>query len=380
MKKVSVRSLKMLLMSGLCMMCCGCGTTSQKVDVDNVEIVELAESNSDIQIIPIKCDIPMDAILCGISYDDYVFLMGLMRTSIYCVQEDTVVSILNASGRGHGEYTSINDFAYSPDEKLLYVNADGKLLKYSVPEMEFQESVDLAVTPSTMIVMNPEEILMNCSFYEENQKDLYRGICLVSSRTGEVLNRCFDFDYINKKFLMPWDITVVPGGIVFPLNSLTRNSILFYDTESGSTENLFTFSFNSNWKVPRRLVKMSKEDPMLYAMEDYKETRHLEGGHFPNITDSGLEFWCFPREDNKARQVAVTVRDGDVTCRSFIISGTGVNPSPMFIRNGYYVDIVSPTDFVDSDADALSPLGLELKRTVDSQRFENPVFLYFKAD
>ena len=379
MKKVSLRSLKMLLMSGLCMMCCGCGNTSQKVDVDNVETVELT-LNSDIQIIPIRCDTPMDAVLSGISYDDYVFLMGMMRTSIYCVQEDTVVSVLNASGRGHGEYTSINDFAYSPDEKLLYVSADGKLLKYSVPEMEFLESVDISVSSSTMIVMNPEEILMSGSFYEEDKKDFYRGICLVSSRTGEVLKRCFDFDYINKKFLMPWDITVVPGGIVFPLNSLTRNSILFYDTASGSTENLFTFSFNSKWKVPRTLVKMSRKDPMLYAMEDYKETRHLEGGHFPNITDSGLEFWCFPREDNKARQVAVIAKNGDVTCRSFIIPGTGVNPSPFFIRNGYYVDIVSTTDLVDSDADVLSPLGWKLKGMVDSQRFDNPVFLYFKAD
>jgi len=378
MKKAPVKSLQMLLFAALSPLLYGCGQPAKTVDVDNVETVELTESNSDAEIIPIRCGVPMDEILRGICYDDYIFLMGMSRNTIYCVQEDTVISILEASGRGHGEYSSINDYTYSKDEHILFVCADGKLLKYSVPEMAFLESFDLPITPSGMSVLNSKEILMNCSFMEENGKDAYRGICVVSSQTGEVIKRCYDFDYINKKMMMQCDLTTVPGGFVFPLNSLTGNSILHYDLESESVEELFAFCFNSNWRVPRRLVKLSKGDVMLYTMEDNKETKHLEGGHYPNLIDSGLSFWCFPRENGKARPVAVIVKDGNVSCRSYVVSGTDFHPSPYFIHKGYCVDIVSPADL--ETADALSPLGSELKRIVGGQAFDNPVFFYFKVE
>ena len=380
MKKAPVKSLQMLLVAALSLSLYGCGQSAQTVNVDNVVTVELKESDSDTKIIPIRCSVPMDDILRGICYDDFIFLMGMSRNAIYCVQGDTVVSILEASGRGHGEYSSINDYAYSQDEHILFVYADGKLLKYAVPEMAFLESVDMPITPSGMAVLNSKEILMNCSFMEENGKDAYRGICIVSSQTGEVIRRCYGLDYINKKMMMQNDLTTVPGGFVFPLNSLTRNSILHYDIESESVEELFAFCFNSNWRVPRRLVKLSKGDVMLYAMEDYKETRHLEGGHYPNLIDSGISFWCFPRENGKARPVAVIEKDGNVSCRSYVVSGTDFHPSPYFIHKGYCVDIVSATDLETADSGALSPLGSELKRVVGVQAYDNPVFFYFKVD
>lgn len=370
----------MLFVAALSLLLNGCGQAAKTVDVDSVETIQLRESDSDIRIIPIRCGVPMDEILRGSCYDDYTFLMGMSRNSIYCVREDTVISILEATGRGHGEYSSINDYTYSQDEHVLYVYADGKLLKYTVPEMVFLESVDMPITPSGMIVLNSNEILMNCSFMEENGKDAYRGICVVSSQTGDVIKRCYDFDYINKKMMMQCDLTKAPGGFVFPLNSLTKNSILHYNMESESVEELFTFCFSSNWRVPRKLVKLSKRDVMLYTMEDNKETKHLEGGHYPNLIDSGLSFWCFPREDGKARPVAVVVKDGNVSCRSYVVSGTEFHPSPYFIQKGYCVDIVSTTDLETADAGALSPLASELKRIVDAQAYDNPVLFCFKVE
>ncbi|MBR4792889.1 MAG: 6-bladed beta-propeller [Bacteroidaceae bacterium] len=380
MKKASVKSLQMLLVPALSLLLNGCGQTVQTVDVDNVETVELKKSDSDIRIIPIRCGVPMDEILRGFCYDDYTFLMGMSRKSIYCVREDTVISILESSGRGHGEYSSINDYAYSQEEHILYVYADAKLLKYTVPEMVFLESVDMPITPSEMIVLNSDEILMNCSFMEENGKDVFRGICVVSSHTGEVIERCYEFDYINKKMIMQSDLVQVPGGFVFPLNSFTKNRLLHYDSDSESVEELFSFCFNSNWRVPGRLVKLAKKDPMRYALEDYKETRHLEGGHYPSLIDSGFSFWCFPRENGKARSVAVVVKDGKVSCRSYVVSGTEFHPSPYFIHKGYCVDIVSATDLETADSGALSPLGSELKRIVDAQAYDNPVLFCFKVE
>ena len=372
--------LDLLLLSAQCLFLTCCGHSSNVVDVDDVETVELDRINSDIRIKPIKCSCPMDAIYRGIGYDDYIFLSGYSRKNIYCIREDTVVAVLDASGRGHGEYSYIDDFAYSQEEHILYLSADGKLFKYSVPNMEYLGSVDLSVTTSTMIVLGPEEILMNCSFYEDNGKDVYRGICIVSPQTGEVLERLYELDYINKKRLLNRDLTAVPGGFVLPLNSFAQNSILFYDSANGSVQQLFTFSFTKKWRTPKRLVRLAGKDLMLYIMEDNKETRHLEGVHYPFVNDSGLSFWCFPRENDNARTVAVTVKDNRPVCRSYKISGTEIDPSPFFIHNGYWVDIIASTEFDGSNEKELSPLGLELKRAVDAQAFDNPVLLYFKAD
>ena len=380
MKENTVNKCVKLVVSVLCMLLISCSNDTNVVDVDNVDIVDMNEIRSNIRVLPIKCGFPMDEIYRSIAYDDYIFSMGLSFKKIYCIRNDTVLSVLDASGRGRGEYTSINDFAYSHYENILYVSADGKLLKYTVPDMEFIGSTDFSMSSSTMIVLNNNEILLNGSFMEDNQKDVYRGFCRISSKTGELLERCYDLDFATKKMLMPWDLTPVPGGFVFPGNSFTRNSILFFDLADGSTKELFSFSFNKKWKVPKRLVKLAKKDPMLYAMEDYKETRRLEGGHFPCVTDSALVFWCFPIEGDNGRQVAVIVKEDNVTCRSYTIGGTDVSVSPSFLHNGFCVDFINTSSFDNVDETSLSPFGIELKRIAEAQPFDNPVLLYFKVD
>jgi len=360
----------------------GCGKSSKDVDVNNVEIVKLNNLNSDIRIVPVKCDFPMEGIYRGLAYDNYTFLLGESHKTVYCMQKDSIVSVLDASGRGHGEYSSINDFAYSQEEQILYVIADGKLMKYSVPEMNYISSTNLSITPMGMIVVNAKEILMKCSFSEDNQKDVYRGLCLVSSETGNVLERVCDLDYIGTKMFMPWDLTMVPDGCLFPQNSLTQNSILFYNTANGCIEKLFSFSFDSKWRVPKKLVKLAGKDPMLYAMEDFKMNKHLEGVHFPSIINSVLVFWCFPRENDNIRQVALIVRDGKVTCRSYIIPGIEFALSPYYFDEGYCVDIISSTDINDDtmEDNENSPLSLEIKKVANAQPFDNPVLIYFKVN
>lgn len=379
MKKV-LKSAATIIISALCCLAESCSYSTKVVDVDSYDTVELNNQDVDLRIIPIKCDFPMDALYRSVAIEDYIFMLNMSMSVIYCVQNDTVISVLNAKGRGRGEYSYISDFTYSSEEKILYVSTDDhRLLKYSVPDMNFVSMTDLSVTPLYMKRIDSDKMVMACSFVEENNIDVYSGICEVSSQTGKVLERKLKFSYINNKMLMPGDFISVPGGFILPVNSLTENRIVYYNTSDGSTEELFRFKFNSNWKVPKRLIKLAEKDKMLYAMEDYKETRHLEGAHYPDITPSGLTFWCFPRENNEARTVSVQVKDDQIIRRTYKISGTDIDPSPHFIQNGYCVEMFSSTDFDDERADELSPFGRELKRIADAQPFDNPVLLYFKV-
>lgn len=379
MNGVTLRRCVVSVVSVLCFLFYSCDGTSV-VNVDNVDIVDLDDIRSDIQIIPIKCNVPMDGIDRSIAYDDYIFLLGSSWKTIYCVQKDSVISILDAAGRGRGEYSYISDYAYSQEEHVLYVRGDGKLLRYSVPDMEFIGSIETDMTSKTMIFLNPDEILANCSFYEDNGKDVYSGFCRVASKTGEILERYYRLDFISQRMLMHWDMIPMDGGFIYPESSLTLNRIMFFDSSKGTSKELFSYSFNSDWKVSKRLVKLAQNDRLRYVVESYDEPRRLEGGHFPSLNDSTLVFWCFPREGDYGRLVAVIVRDGKVTCRSYSVAGKDFCVSPSFLQNGYCVDYITADMFDDIDETSLSPFAAELKRVVDAQPFGNPVFLYFKVE
>lgn len=359
---------------------CNCGNHGLVIDVDNVEWVELNEDNSDIRIIPIRCSFPMDDIIRCVGDDDYIFMLGMSRKQIYCIKGDSVVSVLDASGRGHGEYSYINDFAYSKEEQSLYVQGDGCYYLYSVPSMSFIRSFESEITPGGMIVLNSDEILMKCSFYE-GKEDIYRGVCIVSSHTGKVLKKCSDFDFINTQWFLQRDFSMCDKGYLFPINSFNNNNLVCYNAESGKVENVFSFSYNSKWRVSKRLIKLARRDPLFFSKEYNERDLYCEGCHYPAFINSKLTFWSFPREKNNVKSIVTIIQEGKPICRSFKVSGTELNPSPYCIDGIYCVDIIKSLDEIEiTDPDNISPLALELKRIVEAQQFENPVLLYFTVD
>lgn len=359
---------------------CNCSDQGVVVDVDNVEWIELNDENSDIRIVPIKCSLPMDDIIRCVGSEDYTFLLGMSRKQIYCVKGDSVVSVLDASGRGHGEYSYINDFTYSEEEKILYVQGNGGFYLYNVPSMTFERSFDSEITPGGMIVLNPNEILMKCSYYD-GKEDVYRGVCIVSSHTGEVLNKCSDFDYINTQWFMQRDLSMCAQGILYPVNSLNKNTLVSYDVESNRVEELFSFSYNSKWRIPRRLVRLAHKDPLFFSREYNERDIYCEGCHYPAFINSRLTFWSFPKEKDKVRSIVTIIKDNRPIRRSFKVSGTDMNPSPYCVNENYCIDIIKSLDEIAiTDPDNISPLASELNRIVKSQQFENPVLLYFTVD
>ena len=358
---------------------CDCENQGVVLDVDSVERIELNEHNSDIKIVPIKCDFPMDDIYRCLAFDDYTFLLSMSWKTIYCIQGDTVISVLDASGRGHGEYSYINDFTYSKEEQILYVQGDGKYYLYSVPSMSFIRSFESDITPGGMVVLNPNEFLMKCSFYD-GKEDVYRGICIVSSQTGEVLRKCSDFDYINTQWFMQRDLSLCEEGILYPINSVYNNTLVCYNEDNGRTENVFSFTYNSKWRIPKRLAKLAQKDPLFFSREYNERNLFCEGCHYPAYINSRLTFWSFPREKDDVKSIVTIVKDGEPVSRSFIVSGTDMTPSPYCISGNYCVDIISLDDIAITDPDNITPFALELNRIVKAQQFENPVLLYFTVD
>lgn len=362
----------------------GCYETQNEnvIDLDKVSEVELDSISSDIKVFPIKCHFPIDKIRRCFSYNDYTFLLSSSKKTVYCVYNDTVISILSAVGRGHGEYTYINDLAFSEEDKILYVNVDKGLFKYKVPSMSFIGSVDIGFTTDGMISLNPKELLVNCSYYSDDKDEkVFIGICVVSKETGQIVKKCMDLDYYNITCFMTHDLKAYQKGALLSLGGFNENKVVYLDEESGSVKEIYSFGYTSKWKTPRRLIRLQKKDFKKFDDEIYSRSVYCDGCHYPSVINSRLSFWCFPFEDERNKKVAVVINDGKAITRSFKISGTNITVNPSFVRNNYCVKLIEgPTESIITDPDELSPLGREIVRKMKSQKYNNPVFLFFTVD
>ena len=85
-------------------------------------------------------------------YDDYYFLESDDDRIIYYMHNDSIISKLDAFGRGRGEYYSIAGYAFSQSDSILYVgsSSDSKILCYKVPSFDFITSIECDLGLSAM--------------------------------------------------------------------------------------------------------------------------------------------------------------------------------------------------------------------------------------
>lgn len=351
------------------------------IDFDEVSEIELDTSSSEIRIVPIKSPIPMDKIRRSFSYNDYTFLLSASKKIVYCIQKDSVISLLNAVGRGRGEYTFINDLAYSEEEKVLYVNTDIGLYKYEVPSMSFLGSTSIEFTTNGMISLNSKELLVNCSYNLHEGEEAYSGICIISKETGKVIKQCLSLDYYNTTCYMTHDLERCNDMIILSVGGIRENKVVSWNEEKDSVIQLFSFGFTQKWKLTRKQTRLLKKNHIEFDSEMYSRTVYCDGCHYPTIINSNLIFWCFPFDnENKKKIVVINTMDKSI-CRSFKISGTNINVNPSFVKDKYCVKIIEGSaESLVKTPEELSALGMEIYETKKSQPFNNPIMLFFTVD
>lgn len=353
------------------------------LDLDEVEEVNISPLTTDIDIIPIKCSVPMDGIREVQIFEDYTFLYGLKRKEIYCVKKDTVISILKAVGRGHGEYTYIDDFTYDEKTKIMYVINDEKLLKYSVPSMTFLESLDINYTTIGMMVLNPDEILANCSLWEDDTyKEFYNGLCVVSTTTGKIIKRCFESGFYDGLCINGDDVVRYDGGIMMPVAGIYNNKVISLDINTGTIKDLDCFCYSPKWRLSNDLIKLAKKwDSFNYSMEADKRTAYCDGFHMPAIVNSRLTFWCYP-EENGSDRPTVVIKDKDrYIKRHFFVSGTSLRINAYTVKDNRFIKVLcTDPETIITDPENVSDFGKEIYNAMKAQPFNNPILLSFTVD
>lgn len=372
----------MTLLFSLCIISgCKGNYSTNVVNLDTMEIIEMDSTTSDYCLTPIKCSVPMDGIVRTIDYSDYTFYLGRSRKKIYCIENDTVIGILESVGRGRGEYVRIEDYCYDERQKLLYVVDQKRILKYSVPSMEFIESIDINFTTSGMIALDTERLLIKCSYFtDDTYNNLYDGVCIVSSKTGEILKQCLKFDYYSTFCFMKCDFQKDGNNVLLPMADPYINRIVSFDLSNYSTKEIESFSFNPRWRLSKKMTRLLKKDHIKFEI-DFDDEFYCNGCHFPSFINSRLTYWCYAIENGK-NNGGVVIKSGDETiCRLFNISGTNILVSPDYVKdNKCYSLIEGETESIIEDWDELSPLGREIYETMKAQPFNNPVLLSFTVD
>ena len=372
----------LIFSSLICLTGCDNHYSTNVIDLDSVNELELNNDNSDIKVMPIKCEYPMGPIYRAVGYSDYTFLFSRSGSIIYCLKEDSVVSKLDAHGRGHGEYSLINNFGYLEDEKILYINADKKLLKYSVPSMSYLGSIDFNISTSQMIPLNKDELLAECSYAEDSENESYfRGVAVISLKTGRVIRKLYNYDLYESRCFLFGDIAKSDNDIIMSIGGLYNNSIIKWDTKGGEVNELLSFCYNPKWRAPKQLIKFLSKDYRLFDEEFYKITDYCHGCHYTSFVNSNLVVWCFPHDNDATRQIAVIVKGDNIITRSFHISGTNISVSPIFVKDGYCFDLIQGVvENTITDIDSLSSLGNEIYKAMKSQPFNNPIMYCFTVD
>lgn len=353
------------------------------LDFDIVEEVDLSPLTSDIDIIPIKCSVPMDGIREAKAYNDYIILEGDDQKRIYCVKEDSVISILNSVGRGHGEYTYIDDFAYDEKTHVLYVRNEKIFLKYSVPSMSFLGSSDINYTTIGMVMLNSDEILANCSFWEDDTyKEFYNGLCIISTSTGEIIKRCFESDFYDGLCLYGDDFERYKDEIIMPVAGVYNNRVVTLDPHTGITKDLDIFCFSPKWRLPKNLIKLAnKWDSFNYCQEADKRTSYCDGFHMPSFINSRLTFWCYPEENHSDKPVVVIKDKDKYIKRHFFVSGTSIRINSYFIKDNHSFQVIDyDSESIITDPENVSDFGKEIYKTMKAQPFNNPILISFTVD
>ena len=272
--------------------CCNIrhNTESIKIDFSNVKNVDFEECVDSLYVNPIHCNYPISELSRIQMYKDCFFMKDASNKIIYYVRGDSVISKLDAFGRGHGEYQSLSSFAYSEEDSILYIysSVDQKILLYSVPSFEFKSFI-------------PFDNNINSMSYESGS---LIAICSTHSIKSVRSNGIYNIDVNNGsvRLLMPLDYFSVyfsddlsffhKDGVLYFINSCYDNA--FFKVTPDRVEKVCEYYYGK-YNIDKDYFKTDETDSRQFSkklIELYNKDYAI-GGYCGEFCDSvNFSFWA----------------------------------------------------------------------------------------
>ncbi|HOD68618.1 MAG: 6-bladed beta-propeller [Bacteroidaceae bacterium] len=295
---------------------------------------------------------------------------------IYYMKGDSIVSKLEAIGRGHGEYQYISAFAFSEPDSALFVHSgsNSKILKYSVPSFDFVSSINCELGIRAMRVYDGK-IIAFCSTPGVNSSR-HNGLYEINPETGD-------------------------NNLLLPMNQISSNYIdntsFFYHNEElcflvpdydntiyKYSEGLLTKTDEFHYgklNLDREFFAVDETDAYNYSQLLMKllETEHCLGGYLTIMQDEA-DYMFWRALGTQDRQILLTKVSGkDSRSYNILMPGMNALAFPNNVNDGWNIKVCEgPVVSLTEDESKLTRIGREITDSLRQQSYDNPVLLYYK--
>ncbi len=373
---------KSLLFNAILVAMVGCQShydgTVLEIDVDQAEDVYFDDVATDVKIIPLKSDIPLNECAEIECYGKETLIRGVGRKTIYYFVDGVLTGTLNATGRGRGEYNSIQQFVYSPNTKILSVLSQGenKVLRYSVPKMSFQGSFEIEGTPKFLSDHNDSTMLVRMRFTGGGY-----GIKMINTNNGRTTKTIRDIGGYSWMFDDHLGYYRSNNRILSVVGTVSTLSDLDND---GNEEILLAYSFKDK-DIPKNLENFDFDDfQSLMKFYNYSNENDVyTGGVQCQKNGNTISFWYHKETvDDKNQRHYISIKKGEIDkqYKGFNVRGLTIPIIPDCIDgNGGFTTIIQaiPEDIEDKEVDH-SPLAKEILKALKEQSDNNPILINYR--
>ena len=344
-------------------------------DANNCQEVAFEDVATNIRIVPLISDEPLGCSTQIKCYGSTALIVSSDLYTLYFFEDGKLTAKLSKPGRGRGEYNFISDFVYSPERKIVYVLNSSRILKYSVPEMEYLGMIE---HPNMIKFAEHDDSTLICYMTSPEEKP---GIYFINTENGQVSGKLKDVSGLS--FLMSTEMSYYTPDhrILAQTSCINTVSEVSADTDKGE-EIILTFDFGKDG-MPAKFDSIDENVDMDFMMElgqylnDHRETIVTEVSKLM-ADDQSISFWYHSGLVGYNHYCRIT--DGQVvTYKGFQASGTKgfILPSGL-TDGGQYVTLIDQLpETVFEGSQERSAFSSQLEETMKAQAFNNPVLRYY---
>lgn len=377
---------KSLLAIAFVFMLSGCSKKQDSLLLSDeiIEEVNLEDIATDVQVYRVKCSEPMKGIGMFQGIGDIIFGLSEDSHTIYWIKGDTVIAKLDKYGRGHGEYTWIEGFAYAQKDSILFIRTvDNRLMKYQGLECKYiGETPDFPSAP-TMQAINSNTLLAH-TYIDRGNNTGHHCLSLIDIETGNVIKEVCSMDNAQSLFFNRF-LCQTGDSIIFIIPGPGKDDNQLYLYYNDKLTNILSFRYDDKWRIPesvlvRQLPEGWKTDIDLamkvHEMSSYRISEtYCNGGEDIIASNGRLMFSSFY---NRGHVVTNIIRDSDV--KRVILSIPGLKDCifPHLTSGDYYITVFDDgLGTPNEDESNLNPLGKRIQQEVKKSDGD-PVFLKYR--
>ena len=370
MKRISLIVCAVLGIAG-----CGKSVPTDVVVIDDDDAVEVAFEDvaTNIKIVPLISDEPMDGCNRIQCYGSTAFVRSNGGACIYIFEDGKQIAKLNKVGRGRGEYSHIENFAYSPSTKILYVQSGfNSIIKYSVPDLEFLGSFEIRTIYA--MAEHDDSTLMCRMEYEGVNGDYF-----VDSRTGKVRA-------MHKKlggfFVMNDDLGYYSPDHRILSEIASLNTISEVQAKIGDEEKIILqYNFGKDsWPTAIDSVDMNDINSFLEIGQQISDRQEsiISEIRFTVPTEGSISFFYRVGLMGTYQYFRLSGNE-KIQYSGFKATGTinGILPTGLTDKGTYVHIFEGLPESVFDDSSNRSSFTTELEKAMKAQAFNNPVLVFY---